>query len=312
MSATPPGTMLAQLLQPDDWHVMRELRTLARGRTAVQNYRIVELANYGRALLLEECIQSTQADEGIYHQSLILPAVAVHGAVKRVLCFGGANGGVTKILNALPGIERVVQVDVDETLGHITRHFLPHMHLQGAPSFEHELVFANPIAWLAERGDAYAGWADLVIADLPDATADSYAPTLFTTSFYDRIRGLLAPGGVLVTGAGQLHPFARDFNARVLSRLSAHFGAVAGYGRFVPSYGVTWGFALAAESAVLAVPPQTVEARIARLPEFAYYDGQSHRHMFDLPKDMRGGSAAGPAAGDELLLVEVAAAVPGS
>lgn len=304
------GPVLAQLLQPHEWHVLRERRTLARGRTKIQTYRIVELENYGRALLLGECIQSTQADEGIYHQSLILPAVALHGAVRRVLCFGGANGGIAKVLARLPQVEHLVQVDVDETLAHVTRHYLPHMFPERPPAFAHELVFADPTAWLAERGDAYAGWADLVIADLPDATEDSYAPSLFKTSFYERIRAVLAPRGVLATGAGQLHPFAREFNARVLRRLRGHFPAVSCYGRFVPSYGVPWALALAGEESVLAAPAETVRARIERMGEFDFYDWPTHRHMFDLPKDARAAAAAGDASGDEPLYVQVAAQAP--
>lgn len=305
------GEVLAQLLQPDEWHTLRERRTLARGTTAVQSYRIVELVNYGRALLLQECIQSTQADEGIYHQSLIVPPAVLHGKVRNVLCFGGANGGITKVLDRLPGIERVLQIDVDETLSHITRYYLPHMHPPGAPSFAHEVVFDDPIAWLAQRASAYEGWADLILGDLPDATADSYAPALFTRSFYERVRALLAPGGVYATGAGQLHPFAREFNRRVLATLGAHFASVRSYGRFVPSYGVTWGFAVAGDDPSLAATPDPVlERRIAALPELDYYDWPTHQHMFRLPREMRAEQAADPIPADDPLYVEVAAELP--
>ncbi len=89
------ATQLTQQIQAQEWHTLLQTRVLATGDTGKQAYRIVELAYYGKAMIINDCIQSTQNDEADYHEALIFPAAMLHGNIKRVICFGGANGAKT-------------------------------------------------------------------------------------------------------------------------------------------------------------------------------------------------------------------------
>src|SRR3989442_12319667 len=80
-------------LGPSEGHV-HEVRTVLFSRqTPFQHIEIVELGDYGRSLILDGKVQSTQADEFIYHEVLVHPAMLVHPDPKRVMVIGGGGGG---------------------------------------------------------------------------------------------------------------------------------------------------------------------------------------------------------------------------
>lgn len=266
-------------------------RVLAEGRTPNQCYRILELVSLGRCIELNGCIQSSEFDEPYYHESLIFPAFAFNPRIRRVLCFGGANGGILNRLGLLPSLEEVVQVDIDPQLYALSRHYLPFLHWNGSLPFKHSLHFhSNPYDWVHELSDEALGKYDLVIADLPDSTGDSYVPQLFTKSFYQKVKSLLTVSGAFVTQAGHMNTLDLDFHLRARDTIRSCFDFVSSYSSFVPSYGTPWGFIYAS----MRINPDRVscndlENNLSQinLDVLKYYDRISHEHCFNLPKPVR-------------------------
>jgi spermidine synthase len=266
-------------------------RVLAQGHTPTQRYRILELKALGRCIELSGCIQSSEFDESYYHESLIFPAFAFNQTIKRVLCFGGANGGLLNRLCLVPSIEEVVQIDIDPQLYEISRHYLPFLHPHEPLPFKYNLHFhSSPYEWLQALSVSELGQFDLVIADLPDATGDSYVPQLFTRSFYDKIKSLLSETGAIATQAGQLNTLDMGFHLRARATMQACFTHVASYASFVPSYGTPWGFLYASNNINpehLSHDDMMLNLSIIDLSKLKYYDLQSHMHSFSLSKPIR-------------------------
>ncbi len=61
-----------------DTFTYRLSRVLYQGRTAFQNVLIADTFNYGRALMLDGAIQSSEDDEAVYHELLVQPAMLRH------------------------------------------------------------------------------------------------------------------------------------------------------------------------------------------------------------------------------------------
>src|SRR2546428_10575187 len=80
-------------LGPSEGHVHEVKTVLFSRQTPFQRIEIVELGDYGRSLILDGKGQSTQADEFIYHEVLVHPALLVHPDPKRVMVIGGGGGG---------------------------------------------------------------------------------------------------------------------------------------------------------------------------------------------------------------------------
>ncbi|WHT19409.1 hypothetical protein N8J89_41085 [Crossiella sp. CA-258035] len=276
---------IEEYITPDECHVHAVRSVLATGRTARQGFQIVTLGGYGRAMVIEGRVQSTEADEAAYHEALLLPAYCLLPHTRRVLCLGGANGGVLHRLCAMPELETVVQLDIDPELHRHSLEHLPHLHHDGPADPRCHLAFGDPRTLLADQDHDF----DLVLADLPDAVEDSPTPGLFTQEFYREVKGKLAGNGVFATQAGPANFLDPEFFASVLRTLRSVFRHVLPYTLTVPSYGIPWGFALASDDLdPAALTEAVVEQRLARLATAPQcYDGGTHRHMTALPLRLR-------------------------
>ncbi|MCP2259326.1 spermidine synthase [Streptoalloteichus tenebrarius] len=283
------GLFPRQVVEPitrHEAHVHEVVEVLAHGRTAVQSYEIVRLGGYGRAMVIEGRVQSTEADEAIYHEALLLPAFVHAPRAERVLCLGGANGGMLPRIRALTEVREVVQVDVDRELYERSVEFLPHMHGDARPDPRCRVLFGDP----RQVASTLPGRFDLVLADLPDSVDGTHVPRMFTAEFYGELSALLADGGVFATQAGPANPLDPTFLASVLRTARSVFRHAAAYTVSVPAFGIPWAFVVASDG----VDPATLTAedfhrRMALVEPGAArtYDWETHRHMFALPRPLR-------------------------
>src|SRR5207244_3452155 len=72
------GNRVAEYLNPHELHCHELLQVYEDLRTDLQRVQIVELGIYGKALLLDGRIQSTEHDEYVYHEALLYPAYTIY------------------------------------------------------------------------------------------------------------------------------------------------------------------------------------------------------------------------------------------
>jgi spermidine synthase len=194
----------------------------------------------GVRLFLNGNLQFHSRDEYRYHESLVHPALAAHGAPKRVLVLGGGDGLAVREVLRHPGVEQVTLVELDP---HMTRLFAQHpalVALSGGAlaSPKLKVVNADAYTWLEQQPGGY----DVVIIDFPDPTNFSLGK-LYTTSFYQRVDQALAAGGYLaVQTTSPL--IARKSFWTVVTTLEAVGLSTTPYHAHVPSFG-EWGFVIA-------------------------------------------------------------------
>lgn len=278
------------VLEAADSRLLEVAAVLAEGDTGLTSYRIVRLAAYGRALLIDGLIQSSEFDQGLYHEMLMSPAAALHGNLRKVVVVGGGNGGILNKLQHLPGLRAVRHVDLDPALAELCRYHMPHLQPQMPFPFDYRMEFDDPHAWLARQRGDLAGWADLVLLDLPDAAGTSYANTVFETGTLAAAADLLAPGGLLATHVGHSHPASVGFQARTAARLRHLFADVVIYDQYIPSFAVPWGFAIATRDARLnGFAGKSMARRIAALPPAMrrHYDHSTHLALLHRPALLR-------------------------
>src|SRR4030043_193549 len=74
----------------------RAKRRLLSEKTPFQKMEIYETDSYGRVLLLDGLIQTTEKDEFFYHEMLVHPALMSHPRPRDVLIIGGGDGGALR------------------------------------------------------------------------------------------------------------------------------------------------------------------------------------------------------------------------
>ena len=69
---------------------------LYAGRSAYQGIEVIRMKSFGACLVLDGKIQSSEADEFVYHEALVHPAMITHPAPRTVLIAGGGEGATLR------------------------------------------------------------------------------------------------------------------------------------------------------------------------------------------------------------------------
>lgn len=272
---------------PDDYHVFSMGPALFAARTAFQQVEIREHPTLGRCLLLDDALQTAALDEHVYHEALVHPAMVLHPNPRRVLVLGGGEGATLREVLRHRTVRKAVMVDIDGELVDACRVWLPAWHAGAFDDPRSEIHAADGRAFLA----ASPGRFDVIISDLTDPAPTSLSAQLWSRQFFALCRDALTPGGIFVTQAAGLRYTARDqVHADVHATLAAVFGIVRSYAEYVTGYDQLWSFVLASDRHdPRRLRPGTVDRRLqARgVGELRYYDGETHTHLFALPRTLR-------------------------
>ena len=255
-------------------------RTLHRQKTEFQELVIFDTPTFGRVLVLDGILQTTEADEYFYHEMLTHPPILAHGAVGDVLIIGGGDGGTLREVLKHRNIRRVTIVEIDADVVENCRRYLPSISKGAFEDRRTELVFADGVAFVAETKDKF----DLIIVDSTDPTGPGEA--LFEERFYADCKAGLKEKGILVTQNGV--PFLQGAElATSYRRLKSLFADATFYLTAVPSYVggfMALGWA-STEAANRRVPLETLETRFAEAAiETRYYTPAVHLAAFALPR----------------------------
>ena len=264
---------------------------LYEGRTEYQSVKIVRASSFGLCLVLDGKIQSSEADEFIYHETLVHPAMLTHPEPRNVFIAGGGEGATLRDVLRHKTVQRAVMVDIDAQVTALSRRYLPH-ESAGAFDDPRAEVYHEDARVFLENTDARF---DVIIIDLPDPIEEGPAYRLFTKEFYQTVNDRLTPGGCVSVQAGSASPTDLLNLTAVHKTLETAFPVVTAYATYMPCFGGAWGFCLASRGAdPRELAPAEIDARLAArgLNGLRHYDGVTHRGMFSLPVYVREAIAA--------------------
>ena len=281
---------------PDDWrefalspgeHARYEVtRVLYRGRTAFQEVEIAETRPYGLALFLDGQPQSAAADEFIYHEALVHPALVAHPEPRRVFIAGGGEGATLREVLRHPSVERASMVDIDGELVRLAREHLEPMHRGAFDDPRADVVIGDALVHLREREERY----DAIVIDLTDPSDDGPVGELYGEPFYRLVRSRLNEGGIVALQAYSCAINNLGWYTRIVKTLQRVFPLVRPYRVEVPSFKDSWGLGTASAARdPKALGDLAVEAilRARGLTDLRFYDGETHVTMFTLPRYVR-------------------------
>ena len=95
---------------------IRTNKELYSGESDYQRFDVMETPEFGKVLISDGEIVFSEADEFIYDEMVTHVPMAVHPNVKKVLIFGGGDGGVATCFTKYPEIESIDLVEPDEKM----------------------------------------------------------------------------------------------------------------------------------------------------------------------------------------------------
>jgi spermidine synthase len=263
-------------------HSIKE--TIYSGKTQFQSIEIIDTGGFGRCLVLDGKIQSSEMDEFIYHEALVHPAMITHPYPESVFIAGGGEGATAREVFRHFSVKKVVMVDIDKDVIDICRRFLPSFHQGAFDDSRLELHIADVKAYLEDCQENF----DVIILDLPEPIEEGPASVLHTKEFYQLVAEKLNSEGILSLQAGSSSWGSHECFTAIINTLKSVFTLVHPYATHVPSYASVWGFAVASKNLSL-LPPAEVNRKISSRMKggLRFYDGLTHQGLFNLPKNLR-------------------------
>ena len=229
---------------------------------------VVTQGRAGHRLYLNGNLQFAQQDEYRYHEALVHPAMAAHGAPRKVAVLGGGDGMAVREVLRYPSVESVTLVELDPAMTQLFADNPTLAQLNGRALHDPRVKVVNTDAfgWLQEgsvsaarppegakapsggsepREAGSVGAPDLfdvIVVDFPDPTNFSIGK-LYTNSFYALLdKRLTASGYAVVQTTSPL--VARQSYWTVVQTIESVGLRTTPYHAHVPSFG-EWGFVIA-------------------------------------------------------------------
>jgi spermidine synthase len=260
--------------------------------TQFQALEIADTVAYGRCLFLDEKIQSALADEFIYHEALVHPAMVAHPSPRRVFIAGGGEGATAREILRHSSVESVVMVDIDREAVAACRSHLAEFHQGAFDDPRLTLVHDDARAELARSDTAF----DVIVVDVTDPLAGGPSFRIFTREFYQIARAHLRPNGLVAVQAESGDCGVLEGHVAIVKTLESVFPRAVGYRAHVPSFGETWGFAVAGDATLPSdLSPDVVDRSLAKrgCANLRFYDGLTNRALFSPDRYYRDALAHG-------------------
>ncbi len=270
---------MQERLHADVAQALRMQEVLYDSATAHQRLRVFTNGRFGRVLTLDDVVQTTEADNFIYHEMMAHVPLFAHGAARRVLIVGGGDGGLAREVLKHQDIRRVTMVEIDAGVIEFAREYLPALSAGAFDDPRLEVVIDDGAAFMAREGAAF----DAILIDSTDPVGPG--EVLFTDHFYGHARRRLAPGGILVTQNGV--PFLQGEELTGTMRaFKALFADWTCYLATVPTYaGGPMAFGWGSDGAARQTPLPVLQERFdAAALDLDYYTPEVHAAAFALPR----------------------------
>lgn len=244
--------------------------TLRVEKTPFQDLAVVVTEQFGRMLLLDGMVMTTDKDEFVYHEMISMIALHSHPSPRKVLIIGGGDGGALREVLRHPQVEKGVLVEIDAQVIQAARDFFPALSC----SFDDpkaEVIVDDGIKYIKEHKAEF----DVILIDSTEPVGP--AIQLFSPEFYASCFAALKEDGIMVAQSESPF-FNQDVIQMVWQGISQVFPITDLYLANIPTYpSGLWSFTIGSK--------QHDPRKIQTSPDYPlkYYNSAVHKAAFELP-----------------------------
>ena len=252
---------------------MKINKTLHTEQTDFQKLDMVETAEWGNMLLLDDMVMTSEKDEFVYHEMVAHVPLFTHPNPEHVLVVGGGDGGVIREVLKHPSVKKATLVDIDGKVIEYSKEFLPSIagKLDDARV---DVKVGDGFMHIAEAENKY----DVIMVDSTEPVGP--AVNLFTKGFYAGISKALKEDGLFVAQSDNPW-FKAELIASVQKDVREIFPITKLYTANIPTYpSGLWCFTLGSKK---YDPLQVADERFHEI-ETKYYTKELHKAAFVLPR----------------------------
>ncbi|MDZ7775984.1 MAG: polyamine aminopropyltransferase [Bacteroidales bacterium] len=157
----------------------------------MRTFEIFNTYQFGKALMHDGIIMTTEKDEFIYHEAITHIPMLSHSSPKNILVIGGGDGGTIRQLLKHEIVDKITIVEIDEKVTEACKSYFSDL----ANSFDNpkvHLIIGDGIEYIKKSNQYF----DIIIVDSTDPIGP--AEGLFTKGFYKDIYEKLTENGIFV------------------------------------------------------------------------------------------------------------------
>ena len=254
--------------------------TIYKEETEYQKMSLLETEQFGKTLILDGAIQTTEKDEFVYHEMITHVPLFTHPNPEKVLVIGGGDGGTVREILKHTSVEKAVLVEIDKRVVEISKEFLPEISC-ALDDKRLEIKVTDGIKYVNDHKNEF----DVIIVDSTDPVGPAVG--LFENRFYKSVHEALKEDGIFVAQTESPFFYESLIN-KITNDISSVFKICRLYTCAIPSYpGGFWSFTMGSKMN----DPYTVD--VSKIPDLdtKYYNAGIHKACFVLPnfvKDMVG------------------------
>ncbi len=276
------GLWFLESFTKNQLHSFKVKRIILSFFTKFQKIDIVELEIFGKTLFLNGKIQSSEIDEYIFHESLVLPSLVTHPSPSDVLIIGGGEGATLREVLKDRSVKNATMVDIDRELVEECERHLPEWSKGAFKDKRAKIYFEDGKEFVEKTEQKF----DIAILDLSEPVEDAPSVELFTKEFYQKIYSILKDDGIVSIQAGSTDPFYCQFFSSITKTLQEVFPIVRPYWTFVFSFRMPWGFVCASKKYdPLSLKEEEIVERMKKrgINSQEFYHAGIHKALFSLP-----------------------------
>ncbi|MFH1643602.1 MAG: polyamine aminopropyltransferase [bacterium] len=252
---------------------------LYSAKSEFQNIEIYDTNFFGKMLVLDGIIQTTENDNFIYHEMMIHTPMFYHPNPKKVLIIGGGDGGALREV-LKHEIEEVYIVEIDAEVVELCKKHIPTLSEGAFENKKTNLIIDDGKKVVKN----HLNYFDVIIMDLSDP--DGPAEELITEAFYQDVKKALTKNGVISIQSGSFEYQSKEI-ATIHKRVKSVFESVKIHKAVVPTYqGGEFSFMMAAKFDLSSVTEKEIKEKfkLLNLQNLKYYSPEIHFASAILPK----------------------------
>ncbi|SNZ10300.1 spermidine synthase [Persephonella hydrogeniphila] len=246
-----------------------------RIKSKYQEILVLDTPEFGKMLVLDGLVQTTERDEFIYHEMLAHPAMVMHSNPERVLVIGGGDGGTVREILKHKSVKEVHLCEIDEEVIIVSEKYFPSIS-EKLRDPKVKIFIEDGNSFLEERKDYY----DVIIMDSSDPVGAS--EVLFKKEFYEKVKSSLRKNGIMV--AQTESPILQEkYFSRAFGEIRKVFRNVGVYLAYVPTYpSGMWSFTIASD--FVDVKDTSVNREKVKELKTKYFCDSIYACLFALPQ----------------------------
>lgn len=280
----PKGDWFVEFFTKGEFHAHQIKRYIASYKTEFQTATLVETYSFGKVLIIDRETQSSELDEFIYHESLVVPAILVSRKTPTTFAILGGGEGATarEILNYKPA-QKVVMADIDHNILKFARKYLEKWH-RGSFDDDRLILLVQDAKKFIENTNIKF---DIIYSDLPSPIEGGPAYQLYTIEFYNILKQKLNKNGIFSLQAGPAHILQLEMHCALYHTLKRVFKNVFSYTSYIPSYDMPWSYIIASDCEITPKRELIKKRSTQFIEEFKHIDTENFESFFNIPKYMK-------------------------